>query len=62
VAGGGGGYGEPTLRPVEQVIREVRNGILSLQKAHEEYGIVLDPMTMELKQTETEQLRRKSKK
>jgi hypothetical protein len=40
----------------------VRNGILSLQKAHEEYGIVLDPMTMELKQTEAEQLRRKSKK
>ncbi len=62
VAGGGGGYGEPTSRPAEQVIREVKNGILSLQKAQEEYGIVLDPMTMELKKTETEQLRRKSKK
>ena len=59
VAGGGGGYGEPTLRPAEQVIGEVRNGTLSLQKAQEEYGIVLDPMTMELKQTETEKLRGK---
>jgi N-methylhydantoinase B len=62
VAGGGGGYGKPTLRPAAQVIREVRNGTLSLQKAQEEYGIVIDPMTMELKQTETEQLRGKSKK
>jgi N-methylhydantoinase B len=62
VAGGGGGYGEPTLRPAEQVVREVRNGTLSFQKAQEEYGIVFDPMTMELKQTETEQLRGKSKK
>jgi N-methylhydantoinase B len=60
VAGGGGGYGEPALRPAEQVIREVRNGTLSLQKAQDEYGIVLDPMTMELKENETEQLRRKS--
>jgi N-methylhydantoinase B len=62
VAGGGGGYGEPTLRPAEQVIREVRNGTLSLQKAEEEYGVVLDPMKMGLKQAETEQLRGKSKK
>ncbi len=62
VAGGGGGYGKPILRPAEQVIREVRNGTLSLRKAKQEYGIVLDPMTMELKQTETEQLRGKSKK
>jgi N-methylhydantoinase B len=62
VAGGGGGYGEPNLRPAEHVIREVRNGTLSLQKALEEYGVVLDPVTMELKQTETEKLRGKSKK
>ena len=62
IAGGGGGYGDPYLRPAEQVVREVRNGTLSFQKAQEEYGIVFDPMTMELKQTETEQLRGKSKK
>jgi N-methylhydantoinase B len=62
IAGGGGGYGDPYLRPTEQVVREVRNGTLSFQKAQEEYGIVFDPMTMELKQTETEQLRGKSKK
>jgi N-methylhydantoinase B len=62
VAGGGGGYGQPTLRPAEQVIREVRNGTLSLQKAKEEYGIVLDPKTLNLDESKTERLRQKATK
>jgi len=59
VAGGGGGYGEPTLRPVERVIREVRNGTLSLEKAKEEYGVVIDPGTRALDEAQTEDLRGK---
>jgi N-methylhydantoinase B len=62
VAGGGGGYGDPYLRSAERVAREVRNGTLSLRKAREEYGIVIDPKTMGIKKTETKQLRGKGGK
>jgi N-methylhydantoinase B len=59
VAGGGGGYGKPALRPSEQVLREVRNGTLSLQKARQEYGVVIDPRTMALDEARTDDLRTK---
>ena len=59
IAGGGGGYGDPYLRQAEQVVREVRNGTLSLQKAQEEYGIVIDHKTLNLDEPRTERLRRK---
>ena len=59
VAGGGGGYGEPHLRPVERVVTEVRNGLLSLNKAKEDYGIVLNPETFEVNQPETRRLRKR---
>jgi N-methylhydantoinase B len=62
IAGGGGGYGNPYLRPAEQVVREVRNGTLSLQKAREDYGIVIDPKTLNLDESQTERLRRKEKR
>ncbi len=60
VAGGGGGYGEPYLRPVEQVVKEVRNGTLSLKKAKEDYGVIINSETFELNRFETE--RRRGKK
>lgn len=62
VAGGGGGYGEPHLRPAKQVVEEVRNGTLSLQKAAEEYGIVIDAETLNLDKSRTQRLRGKVKK
>lgn len=62
IAGGGGGYGDPCLRPAERVMREVKNGTLSLHKAEEEYSIVIDPVAMDLKQSETERLRRKRRR
>ena len=57
VAGGGGGYGESHLRPAERVVSEVRNGILSPNKAKEDYGIVLDSETFEVNLRETQRLR-----
>jgi N-methylhydantoinase B len=60
VAGGGGGYGEPYLRPVERVVKEVRNGTLSLKKAKEDYGVIINSETFELNRFETE--RRRGKK
>ena len=60
VAGGGGGYGEPYLRPVERVVKEVRNGTLSLKRAKEDYGVIINSETFELNRFETE--RRRGKK
>lgn len=41
-AGGGGGYGDPRERSREQVLAEVRDGVLSAEKAKEEYGLEWD--------------------
>jgi N-methylhydantoinase B len=47
-AGGGGGYGDPFTRPAEVVREEVRNGIISVEKAKADYGVVIDPETFEV--------------
>jgi N-methylhydantoinase B len=62
VAGGGGGYGEAYQRPAERVVKEVRNGTLSLKKAKDVYGIAIDPTTLDMNRPETERLRGKGKK
>jgi N-methylhydantoinase B len=41
-AGGGGGYGDPRLRPAELVAREVKDGVLSRKAAERDYGVVLE--------------------
>ncbi len=46
-AGGGGGYGNPLERPVEKVIKDVRNGVVSIKKAKEDYGVIVNPETFE---------------
>ncbi len=60
-AGGGGGYGDPFLRDPGLVAQEVKNGIISLEKAREDYGVVIDPETAEVNQKETEELRQAKK-
>ena len=47
-SGGGGGYGEPLERPVEQVREDVRQGYVSVTAAAELYGVVLDAETFEI--------------
>jgi N-methylhydantoinase B len=56
-AGGGGGYGDPFLRPGTRVAEEVRNGIISLEAARNDYGVAVDPTSFEVIQDETEKLR-----
>ncbi|MCC6211844.1 MAG: hydantoinase B/oxoprolinase family protein [Burkholderiales bacterium] len=41
-AGGGGGYGDPRRRPLEAVRADVKNGLVSLEAAREEYGVLFD--------------------
>lgn len=54
---GGGGYGDPWRRPVEKVIRDVRDGVVSPDKARSEYGVAVDLNTLELDESATRQLR-----
>jgi N-methylhydantoinase B len=56
-AGGGGGYGDPFKRPKEKVAEEVKNGIISIDCAKEDYGVVVNPETFEVDLEETEKLR-----
>ena len=42
-AGGGGGYGDPKKRPVDRVLADVRNEKVSIEKAKEDYGVVIRP-------------------
>lgn len=56
-AGGGGGYGDPFLRPAERVVEEVRNQIISCEAAARDYGVVVDPETFSLNEEQTAALR-----
>ena len=44
---GGGGYGDPLLRPPQEVGRDVRNGLTSAEFAETVYGVVMDAGTGE---------------
>jgi N-methylhydantoinase B len=42
VLAGGGGWGDPLERDTELVLRDVRNELLSVERAEAEYGVVVD--------------------
>ena len=47
-AAGGGGWGDPRSRAPELVVADVRAGKVSVEAAAREYGVVLDPVTLEV--------------
>lgn len=47
---GGGGWGNPKERDPEKVRQDVINGIVSIKSAEEDYGVVIDPKTFEIKE------------
>ncbi len=57
-AAGGGGYGDPLERDPEMVQDDVIQGYVSLEKAKEDYGVVIDAGTMKVDSLATEELRR----
>ncbi len=57
LAGGGAGYGFATRRPAETVAAEVRDGILSVEKARDAYGVVVNPQTFAIDADATAALR-----
>ena len=56
---GGGGYGNPYERPVEKVVDDVKNGLVSIQGARADYGVVIgNERTLDVDQAATLSLRR----
>ncbi len=46
----GGGYGDPMERDPESVAWDVKNEYISVRQAEEDYGVVVDPETYEVKE------------
>jgi N-methylhydantoinase B len=57
VTGTGGGFGDPRERMPERVREDVLDGYVTLERARAEYGVALDPSTLELDAAETATLR-----
>ena len=60
-SGGGGGIGNPLDREVEKVRWDVLNEYISIRKARNTYGVVIDPKTFQVNDEATAQLRKKLK-
>jgi N-methylhydantoinase B len=55
---GGGGYGNPYERDVQKVVEDVRNGLVSLEGARLDYGVVItDRDSLTVDHAETARLR-----
>lgn len=54
---GGGGYGDPIKRPIERVQADVVDGVVSVDAAAKEYGVVLHPQNHDIDRVATEHLR-----
>ncbi len=57
---GGAGYGDPLERAPAAVQTDVRRGLLSVATAEREYGVMIDPVTLEVDLSGTEILRSKT--
>ena len=56
---GGGGYGSPLERDPSAVSRDVENGVVSPERALDDYGVVLDPTSGAVDAPATDALRRR---
>ncbi len=55
---GGGGYGNPFERPVDKVVWDVKNGLVSIKGAKEDYGVIIsDERTLAVDMDATNALR-----
>jgi N-methylhydantoinase B len=57
VTGTGGGFGEPFEREPEQVREDVLDGYVTVAEARAEYGVAIDPESLETDDAETARLR-----
>lgn len=56
---GGGGWGNPFKRDPKKVLKDVKNGFISMKKAKEAYGVKVRPKNMKLDLVNTKKLRSK---
>jgi len=61
-AAGGGGHGNPLKRELEMVESDVIEEYVSLKKAREDYGVIINPKTMKVDKEATRRLRREQVK
>ena len=61
-AAGGGGFGDPLEREPELVENDVADGYVSIDRAREDYGVVIDPETLKIDANASEKLRASLKK
>jgi N-methylhydantoinase B len=55
---GGGGYGNPFERPIDKIVWDVKNGLVSVTGARDDYGVVItDAKTLAVDMTATNTLR-----
>jgi len=53
----GGGYGDPKKREPEMVLNDWLDDFVTLDKAREIYGVVINPETESINEQETRRLR-----
>lgn len=58
VQSGGGGYGDPLERDPEMVLKDVKNGDVTIPFAKTAYGVVIDPKTITVDVKATEKQRK----
>ena len=61
-AAGGGGCGNPLEREPEMVESDVMEGYVSLEKAREDYGVIINPKTMKVDEEATRKVRNTQRK
>ncbi|MBI2849362.1 MAG: hydantoinase B/oxoprolinase family protein [Chloroflexi bacterium] len=57
---GGGGYGPPWERAIDKVWEDVRNEVVSVESARQDYSVVIDPVTLLVDYEATDRLRGKT--
>ncbi len=58
IRGGGGGWGNPMDRDPNAVREDILDGYVSVEGAARNYGVIVDPSTLEVDERATERLRR----
>ena len=56
-SGGGGGWGDPTQRDPQLVLKDVRDGYVSESSAREDYGVAIDTVNWIVDEEATAALR-----
>ncbi len=55
---GAGGYGDPLERDPELLLRDVRDGKVTLESAREDYRVAIDPKSLKIDEAATKSLRK----